>query len=727
MSVIFDSNAKTFKLNTPNTSYMIYISRDNFLYHLYYGNKIPETDLRAVMRLDPDFRIGTAENGINNNLMFFPLEYPTYGIGNFLEPCLAIKDKDGNETCDLRYVSHTISEGKKRLEGLPASFAKEKSGATTLEIVCSDSDTNLTATLSYTVFENSDVIARSVRLTNNSTDQLVIKRALSGSFEIPKGDYDMITLPGGWARERHIERYPVRHGQQIISSKEGKTGHAMNNFFAVCSPDTTETAGEIYGCSLVYSGNFYAGADRGESEGIRVFSGISPLGFEWKLSPDETFQTPELLTTFSSKGLGEMSRSFHDFMREHLIRSRYIKAHRPILINNWEATYFDFNAEKLLSIAACAADCGIEMLVMDDGWFGHRSSDGSSLGDWTVWEEKLGCGLKELVDRVNALGLKFGIWFEPEMISPDSDLYRAHPDWCLHVGDRPRNTGRRQLVLDFSRKDVRYEVYRRMKKILGSANIEYIKWDHNRPLSEIGSASGNINGAMSVAHRYMLGVYELQERLITDYPDLLLENCSGGGGRFDAGMLHYSPQIWTSDNCDAYDRLDIQEGTSLCYPPLVCGSHICADESHIAGRRTSMETRAAVAYAGTFGYELDITGISESEKSEIRKQVDFYKKIEPLVLFGDYYRLSPAAPDRDYYAWSFVSKDKSECLFEYVRIHSRGSRKLDYVRLQGLDPAAQYRDDTGLVLSGSLLMNHGIACASDKGDYQCFVRHFKIV
>ncbi len=724
MSIVYDALSKTFKLDTPDTSYMIFISEDKLLYHLYYGGRIPETDLRSVMRMAPDFKAGTAENGINANLLFYAFEYPTFGIGNYGEPCLAVKDGAGNETCDLRYVSHTIFKGKPPLQGLPATFAREEKEATTLEILCADPATGLHALLRYTVFEKHDLLTRSVMLSNAGTDTLVVERALSGSFELPPGRYDLITLPGGWARERHIERFPVRHGQQIISSKEGKTGHAMNNFFAVCSTDATEQTGEVYGCSLVYSGNFYAGADCSESENLRVFSGINPLGFSWELSPGQSFQTPEMLLTYSAKGIGQMSRNFHDLMREHLIRSDKIQSHRPILINNWEATYFDFNAEKLVKLASRAADCGIEMLVMDDGWFGRRNSDESSLGDWVVWEQKLGCGLKELTDRIHALGMKFGIWFEPEMISPDSDLYRARPDWCLHVGNRTRHTGRRQLILDLSRKEVRDAVYQQMRKILDSADIDYVKWDHNRPLSEIGSEGEAEHGQMSIAHRYLLGVYELQERFVTDYPDLLLENCSGGGGRFDPGMLYYSPQIWTSDNCDAYERLAIQEGTSLCYPPLVCGSHVCADPSHIAGRSTPMATRAAVAYAGTFGYELDLTDITDEQVREIRGQVAFYKKIEPLVLFGDYYRLSPPYPDREYVAWAFVSKDKSECLFEYVRLRSRGNRKPDYVRLSGLDRSAFYRDDTGRILSGALLMNHGIACTADKGDYTSFICHF---
>lgn len=727
MPILFDEQARTFKLDTPNTSYMIYITKDDLLCHLYYGSRIPETDLRQVMRMVPDFTVGTAENGVNSNLMFFAFEYAPYGTGNFAEPCFAVADASGNEACDLRYVSHTVTSGKNKISGLPSTFVNDETDATTLSITCEDPYTKLGVVLNYTVFESLDVIARSVRFVNNGSDTLEIKRALSGGFEIPSGDYDLITLPGGWARERHIERYPVRHGKQIISSQEGKTSHAMNNFLAVCSSDATETAGEVYGCCLVYSGNFYTGIDRYEAEGIRVFSGISPLGFGWKLSSGETFDTPEVLLTYSAEGLGKMSRTYHDIIRDHLIRSPWKKGPRPILINNWEATYFDFNADKLVKLASRAADCGIEMLVMDDGWFGRRNSDQSSLGDWVVWEEKLGCTLKELVDRVNALGMKFGIWFEPEMISPDSDLYRAHPDWCLHVGSRPRNTGRRQLVLDYSRKEVRDAVYAQMKQVLDHANIEYIKWDHNRQLSEIGNEVECEQGQMSIAHRYMLGVYELQERLITDYPNLLLENCSGGGGRFDAGMMHYSPQIWTSDNCDAYDRLAIQEGTSLCYPPLVCGSHVCAAPSHISGRITPMATRAAVAYTGTFGYELDLTDITDEQVEEIREQIAFYKKIEPLVLFGDHYRLSPAKPDREYAAWALVSKDKSECLFEYVRIISRANRKFDYVRLQGLDPDAYYRDDTGRVLSGALLMNHGIACTSDKGDYTSFVCHLKRV
>ncbi len=727
MSVTYDEKKHVFKLDTKNSSYAFHITPDNRILHLYYGGKIPETDITHMLRIPNDEPFIPSDHDAMGPLSYdcAPIEFPTSGVADFREPCFQLMDKNGMSACECVYTGkYEIINGKPRLEGLPATYSND-GDAQTLELYCADPANGMEIVLQYGVFEYCDVITRSVRVKNGGKDNIQLRRLLSCCVELDRMDYDMITLYGTWARERHVQRFPLRFGKQSVDSNRGSTSHAHNNFIAICDHTATEDFGEAYGFALCYSGSFLAMAEVSQYEKTRVLMGINPYDFAWELQPGESFQAPEVIFTYSGTGIGQMSRNLHDVMRNNLIRGKWKNIRRPILINNWEATYFDFDSDKLIEIAKEAKKAGIEMLVMDDGWFGHRNDDKSSLGDWFVNENKLKGGLKKLVDEVNKIGLKFGIWVEPEMISPDSELYKRHPDWCLHIPGRHRTLVRSQLVLDFSRKDVRDYIYGRIKEILSSANIEYVKWDMNRQLSEVGNEILPPERQREIWHRYVLGVYEMQERLITDFPDLLLENCAGGGSRFDAGMLYYSPQIWTSDDTDAIERLKIQHGTSLCYPCSCFGSHVSASPNHCVGRITPFETRGHVALPGTFGYELDVTKLSDDDKQAIKGQIAEFDKYNPLVRNGDYYRIGdPFANDR-YDAWEFVSKDKSEALLEYVQVLKEPSVFLHRVRLKGLEKGGYYRcEQTGRVYSAEVLINSGFDIPSLWGDFRSYIAYF---
>ena len=599
-----------FKLDTPNTSYVIgVVDTEQFLGHIYYGQRLNDYHLAHVLRV----KEGAMVPSVNNRdrvafLDSFPMEYPAGGLGDYRESCIGIETAAGNMGLSLNYVSHKITEGKEGLSKLPASFG-EKNECTSLEILCEDSLTGLKAVLSYTVFADVDVITRSVRVVNDGKEPLYLTRVYSACLDMDDRGFEAVSLHGSWARERHIQCVPVSHGRLSVESIRGESSHQDHPFMALKTKGTDQDHGEVYAMHFVYSGNFKVTVQSDPFDQIRMTMGIHPEGFKWKLMPGGEFQAPEVVMVYSDEGLGKMSRTLHDFYRNHLIRGTYKDKKRPILINNWEATYFDFNTEKLIAIAKQASELGIEMLVMDDGWFGNRFDDNRALGDWNVNEEKLPGGLKYLVDEVNKLGMKFGIWFEPEMISPDSDLYRAHPDWAIAIPGRTGSLARNQFVLDITRREVLEHTYESVARVLRSANIEYVKWDMNRTLSDIGSTDLSADRMGEFYHRYVLAVYELQGRMMEEFPYLLLENCSGGGARFDPGMLYYSPQIWCSDDADAIERLKIQEGTALIYPLSAIGAHVADCPNHTVGRTTPFETRGHVALAGTFGYELDVTRI----------------------------------------------------------------------------------------------------------------------
>ena len=720
MSIVYNESAKSFKLTAKDTSYVIGIfDDDQFVCHLYYGDKLPDEDVNYLYGPVYQMRPSVLNRERARVMDWVPFEYPTQGIGDYREHCLEVETLDGHHTCDLHYVSHKIYAGKPALPDMPATF-DNGDVCTTLELVCEDRTLQLEITLIYTTFETLDVITRTVRVKNNADRPIYLKRVLSASLDFDHQNLETLTLHGGWARECNPTRLPVVPGKLVTGNARGETSAQDSPLLALMDPGTDDDHGEVFAMNFVYSGNFYGCAEGHQFGGTRAVMGINPQNFTWKLVPGDSFTAPEVVMVHSNEGLGKMTRTFHDLYRNHLIRGKYKDRKRPILINNWEATYFDFNTEKLLDIAREAAKNGIEMLVMDDGWFGTRNNDDRGLGDWWVNEEKLPGGLKYLVDEVNKLGLKFGIWIEPEMVNANSDLFRAHPDWAIQTPGRPLSEFREQLVLDWSRKEVRDYIYDMIHKVLSSANIEYVKWDMNRTMTELGSVGLPADQQQELCHRYVLGVYDIMNRLTTDFPNILLENCSSGGSRFDAGMLYYSPQIWTSDDSDAIERLGIQYGTSLCYPLSTMGAHISAVPNHQTGRITPFETRGYVALSGTFGYELDVTKIPEEDRAMIPKQVAMYHKYNDLVREGDLYRMGSVYTHPEYDSWMVVAKDKSEALVTYIQVRAKpgfvGSvRKL---KLKGLDPQTMYRDEeTGVVASGTAWMSGGYWIENMSGDY----------
>ena len=726
MGIYYNEKASLFRLDAKDTSYILKIASCGYPAHVYFGKRLPDEDLTYLLRLDEN--PFTPETNNRDKACYhdtLPFEYPSFGTGDYREPAFKILDENGCSTCSLTYVSHRIYGGKPKLEGLPATFAEENE-ATTLELYCEDKASGLQIVLVYTAFEELDVITRSVRFENKGENAVYLTRAFSTCVEFDDCNYDMITLNGSWARERHIERAPLHHGKQLIDSMRGESSHQNNPFVALVSHNATEQIGEAYGFNFVYSGNFFAQAEVTQHKKTRFLMGINSLDFSWLLEKGESFVAPEVVMVYSDEGIGKMSRTFHDLYRQHLIRGQYKDKRRPILINNWEATYFNFDTQKLIDIAKEASKLGIEMLVMDDGWFGHRDSDNSSLGDWFVYEKKLEGGLKNLVDEVNKLGMKFGIWFEPEMISPDSELFKAHPEWAIQVKGRELTLCREQYVLDYSREDVRDYVHSMMKDILDNANIEYIKWDMNRQLTEVGSQTLPKNRQRELWHRYVLGVYDLMERITSEYPHILLENCSGGGARFDPGMLYYSPQIWCSDDTDAIERLKIQHGTSICYPCSAMGAHVSDCPNHTVGRSTPFTTRGHVAMVGTFGYELDVTKIPQADRDAIPGQIAEFNKYNTLVRTGDHYRIGNVFEDNTWDAWMFVSKDKSEALFEFIQVLGRPNERSRRIKLCGLCPEKYYYEESNpeLRLSGAALMNAGINIGNIWGDYQSRILHF---
>ena len=726
MSIRYDEANRIFELDTRNTSYRIGIAdEEGFVGHIYYGQKIRPQKCDQFLRTCEAPFVPSKNNRERCSFMdTFPTEYSGNGIGDYRESCIAVKTANGSRTVDLKFVDYDIVNGKPGISGLPASFAGEEE-VQTLVVHMMDGGCGIDVDLIYSVFEDEDVITRSVSVKNAGDRDIRLTKVYSACIDMDDEDFEMLTLHGSWARERQIERRPIAYGKQSVSSLRGESSHQDHPFMAWMTKGTDQTTGDVYGMHFVYSGNFIAQIEKSQFDSIRAVMGIHSEGFEWWLTPGETFTAPEVVLTYSHDGLGQMTRNLHDFYRCHMIRSRYLHKKRPVLINNWEATYFDFDTDKLLAIAKSAAEHGIEMLVMDDGWFGHRNDDATSLGDWFVNENKIKGGLKHLVDEVNKLGLKFGIWMEPEMISPDSELYRKHPDWAFAVPERAATLSRNQYVLDLSRKEVRDYVYECVHNVISSANIEYVKWDMNRQLTDIGSVEFNGDRQGELAHRYVLGVYELQERLVNDFPDILLENCSGGGARFDPGMLYYSPQIWCSDDTDAIERLSIQEGTELIYPLSTMGAHVSDCPNHTVGRSTPFMTRAHVALAGTFGYELDITKISEEERAMIPEQVSMYHKYNDLVRECDYYRVASYRENGLYDCWMVVAKDKSEALVTYVQVLGRPNMHSRKIKLLGLYAAADYRlDGTDEVYGGDLLMNAGMLVEDMRGDYMSRLYHF---
>ena len=719
MNINYNSKRQIFKIDTENSSYIMIVRRNGYLQHLYYGATIKDDDLEYLFSdvVNESFSPWAPSADVK----FFaldtqPQEYSCNGTGDYRISAFSVEMECGNSATALKYVSHEIFDGKKKLCGLPAVYVEDDSKAKTLEITMLDELSGAQVVLSYCVVEGYDAVMRYTRVKNTSDKPFFIEKVYSTCVDYNDKDYDLIHLYGTWAAERSMERKPIIQGIEEIASKRGSSSHNHNPFIALVDHNATEEHGNAYGFTLCYSGNFSAKIEVDTFDQTRVIMGINPEDFKWKLCPGDEFTSPEAIMVYSADGIGGMSRQFHKLIRKNVCRGKYKNVRRPILINNWEATYFEFDTEKLIKIAEAAAPLGIEMLVMDDGWFGIRNNDKTSIGDWVVNENKLPGGLSVLTNRLSELGMKFGLWFEPEIVSFDSDLYRAHPDWCIHVPGRDRSVGRETAVLDMSRKEVVDHVFNAVSSILRSADISYVKWDFNRNLTEVGSASLPADRQKEVFHRYVLGVYDLAERLTSTFPDILFEGCSGGGGRFDCGMFYYFPQIWTSDDTDAFERCKIQYGSSICYPTSVMSAHVSASPNHQTARKMSFETRGNVATSGSFGYELDLSIISDEEKALVKAQVERYKDLYDTIVNGDNYRLIDPFTNNRWCAWEYVSEDKSRAVLTYVVTKSKIKGRY-HIKLAGLDPNTLYKESvSGRCYYGDTLMNAGINLGNDLHD-----------
>ena len=744
MGIQYQEESRTITITTRHTFYQMRIDPHGFLQHLYYGRKLPDADMSYLY---PDYDrafSGNPDEVFPSRRISFdtmPQEYTGCGTGDYRIGAIAVRNADGSYGADFRYVSHAVVSGKYSLSGLPASYAVGDE-AETLIVCLEDPVTSLKAELLYGVFEEKDVITRAVRIMNGSETEKVLERTLSMCLDIPFGTWDLMHFHGKHALERQAEREPLTHLIKTVGSKRGISSHQENPFVILCDRRAGEEHGECYGFMLVYSGGFKAEAEVDQFDSTRVVMGIQDDAFSWILKPGDVFETPEVIMSFSGEGLTALSHRYHRMIRHNVCRGKYQFRRRPVLINNWEATYFDFTEAKLLEIADEAAALGIEMLVLDDGWFGERNSDNAGLGDWFVNEKKIKGGLRALIEQVNAKGIKFGIWMEPEMVSEDSQLYREHPDWVLAMPGRKPVRSRNQLVLDMGRREVVDHVYGRIEALLRENNIEYLKWDMNRSLSDVFSGAYPPQRQGEIMHRYVLGVYDLMDRVTRNFPDVLVEGCSGGGARYDAGILCYSPQIWCSDDTDPIERLKIQYGTSFGYPVSTVGAHVSASPNHQTGRTTPIHTRAVVAMSGTFGYELDPSKLTAEEKDEVREQIRLFKKHYDLIQNGLYYRLTGIG-EKTYEAWQFSAEDQSEALLQVVLTQVQPNPALVNIRLKGLDPEGTYilTDESAKYLSfavseipytdwkksfsGAALMNGGYTLPWVTGDYPAFQLYFK--
>ena len=713
MAITFNETTRIFTLTTAHTTYQMQADAQGYLLHLYYGARTAGEMDYLLNYGDRGFsgNPNSAGNNRTYSLDALPQEYPSLGTGDFRNYALNIENADGSQCCNLVYITHEIVAGKYTLKGLPFVRAEENE-AETLKIILEDPVTKVELHLLYGVLEKEDIITRSVIIKNAGKAPVTVKKAQSACLDFLHGDYDLIKFYGRHAMERNMERMPVSHESTRIGSRRGSSSHQYNPGVILAGKNTNEDSGSCYGMLFVYSGNFLVEAEKDQYDQTRIQMGLTDELFAYPLEAGAEFTAPEVILSYTNKGLSRLSQQYHHCIMNHICQGKYVHANRPVLINSWEAAYFEFTGDTIVELAKEAKELGIDMVVMDDGWFGKRNDDNSSLGDWYVNEEKLGGTLTKLIERVNAEGVKFGIWIEPEMVNEDSELYREHPDWAITIPGRKPVRSRNQLVLDFSRKEVRDEIFKRICAVLDQGNVEYIKWDMNRSLADI--------YAPNVTYDYVLGVYDFLEKLTNRYPDILIEGCSGGGGRFDAGMLYYTPQIWCSDNTDAINRTRIQYGTSFFYPVAAMGSHVSAVPNHQTGRVTSMHTRGVAAMSGTFGYELNPALLNAEEKAEIRAQLAQYREYQELIREGDYYRLSNPFQD-NFAAWMVVSDDRAKALVSVIRLTAEANPPAAYVTLKGMEEDAFYREKTtGKVYPGAALMEAGILLPAAVSEYEAY-------
>ena len=693
MAIIFHKQSKCFHLYNNEVSYIMRIMENGQLENLYYGKKIHDKEDFTYFHdeaMRSQMSVCIPEPGLLS-MQYTRQEYPSYGTGDYRSPAVTIAQENESRIIDFKYAGHEIYSGKKEILPLPATYVEGKEEAETLEVTLHDNVMDTDLILSYTIYEAYPVITRNTKFVHKGKEKIVLERAMSASVEFLDMDYEMVQLSGGWSRERYVKNRKLEMGIQSIQSLNGTCcGAEHNPFFALKRPHTTESQGEVYGFSLVYSGNYLGQVEVSTFDMTRVMMGINPEDFSWELKSGESFQTPEVVMVYSDKGLNKMSQTYHRLYRKRLMHGEWRDKARPILLNNWEATYFDFNEEKILTIAKKAKEAGVELFVLDDGWFGARNDDYRGLGDWYVNLEKLPDGISGLSKKVEELGLKFGLWVELEMVNKDSDLYRAHPDWIISAPNRFESHARHQNVLDFSRNEVVDYIYEMIAKVIRESSISYIKWDMNRYMSEPYSKGSAPCEQGKVMHKYILGVYDLYTRLTTEFPHILFESCASGGARFDPAMLYFAPQTWCSDDTDASERTKIQYGTSYVYPIVSMGSHVSAVPNHQMHRITPIETRANVAYFGTFGYELDLNLLSDAEIETVKKQIAFMKEHRELIqMDGDFYRLlSPFEGNET--AWMVVSSDKTQAVAAFYQRLNKVNASWLRLKLDGLDANTKY-------------------------------------
>ncbi len=710
MNIFYHESSGTFHLQNDFISYIIKRLPNGQLGQLYFGKAICDRESFDHL-VEMNHRPMTAyvfEGNKKFSLDHIKQEYPSYGTTDFRHPAVEIVQPNGSRITDFVYVSHTISAGKPKLENLPATYTEQDDEAQTITFLLHDGLLDVDLELNYTLFADKPALARSARFINKGSLDLHLTHAMSLSLDLPDCDYEFVHFSGAWSRERHMKVRKLEMGIQSVESTRGTSSHNHNPFVVLKRPETTEFSGEAIGFSLVYSGNFLAQAEVDTWGTTRLTMGINPFQFDWKLTPGESFQTPEAVMVYSTTGLNGMSQVYHKLYQKRLARGYWRDRPRPILINNWEATYFDFTEDKLVTIAEAAKNDGVELFVLDDGWFGARCNDFAGLGDWVANTDRLARGITGLAERIDALGMKFGLWFEPEMVNMDSDLFRAHPDWRICTPNRRVSHGRNQYVLDYSRKEVVDYIYGMMAKILSEAKVSYIKWDMNRCITEAFSAALPADQQGELFHRYILGVYDLYDRLTTNFPQVLFESCASGGGRFDPGLLYYAPQGWASDDSDAIERLKIQYGTSMCYPISSIGAHVSVVPNHQVFRVTPIATRANVAHFGTFGYELDLNKLTEEERKQVREQIKFMKKYREVIQFGTFYRLISPFDNANFTAWMVVSEDQKTALVGYYKILNEVNGPYHRVKLCGLNPDMQYTVDGDASHYGDELMNLGL-------------------
>ncbi len=722
MSIVFHEKNRTFHLFNDKISYIMAVLPNGQMGQLYFGKRIHQREDYSYLLEMMARPMGSYvfENDRTLSLEHVKQEYGVYGSTDYRCPAVEILQENGSRISDFCYKSHTVSGGKPKLKGLPATYTESDSEAETLTLVLEDRVTGIELELLYTLFAGSGIIARSARFLNCGKKPVHLLKAMSLCMDLPDHDYDWIQFSGAWARERYPKKRRLETGIQSVGSMRGHSSHEHNPFVILKRPTADEFQGEVIGFSLIYSGNFLAQAEVDTHDTTRVLLGINPEWFDWKLEPGEGFQTPEAVMVYTDRGMNDMSQTFHRLFQKRLARGYWRDRERPILINNWEATYFDFTEERIVEIAKKAKEQGIELFVLDDGWFGKRTSERAGLGDWKANPERLPEGITGLAQKIEALGMKFGLWFEPEMVNKDSDLYREHPDWILSVPERRQSQGRYQYVLDFSRKEVVDYIYDRMAEILGSGKVSYVKWDMNRSITECWSAALPADRQGEVFHRYILGVYDLYDRLNTAFPEVLFESCASGGGRFDPGLLYYAPQGWASDDTDAAERLKIQYGTSYCYPISSIGAHVSASPNHQIMRSTPLYTRANVACFGTFGYELDLNRLTAEEQEEVKRQTAFMKKYRSVLQFGSFYRLESPF-EGNVTVWMSVSGDRKTAVVGWYRTLNGINMGYTRVKLRGLEPDSVYRVSADGVLRGEYygdeLMNVGLVTSdADSGE-----------